>query len=370
MKILVSPDAFKGTIDSPKAVRIIKRAIKRRLTEFEFVGMPLADGGEGTAALMVSAMGGRMDKIEIEGPFAKPVKANVGFLERGRCAVIECAQAISPSLAGKRSNPEKTSSYGVGQMISYATSKGAEKIVMALGGSCTNDLGAGMLSAMGISFVDMCGNRFTPVGKTMYRVETLEYTQIFSKYRDVKFILMCDVENPLLGENGCANVFAKQKGTDDAGVKRLEDGAQKLSKIISRVTGTHYANEPGAGAAGGIAFGAMSFLGATVRSGVETVFDIYSYDKVCDDCDLIVTGEGSFDKQSFMGKAVGRVVERSVAFGKPCVIFCGRYDGTPVPDNVTVIPIAGGQSDEEAAERASDNLLAAAEAYFAGLSVK
>lgn len=365
MKILVSPDAFKGTIESPKAVKIIRRAAKRRLTEFELIGMPLADGGEGTAELMVNALNGRIETIEIEGPFSKPARAKVGFVDKGRCAIIESAQAIALGLAGKRSNPEKTSSYGVGQMISYATSKGAERIVLALGGSCTNDLGTGMLSAMGLSFVDMCGNRFTPVGKTMYRVENIEYTQAFSKYRDIEFVLMCDVENPLLGENGCAAVFAAQKGADEAGIKRLEDGAVKLSKIMSRVTGTKYAGAPGAGAAGGIGFGAMTFLGAKVKSGIETMFDIYSYSRAVSESNLVITGEGSFDRQSFMGKSVGKVIEYAGAEGKPCVVFCGKYDGTPVPENVTVIPIAEGQSDEEAVENASDNLLAAAEAYFA-----
>lgn len=370
MKILVSPDAFKGTIDSRKAVKIIKRAIKRRLTDFEIVGMPLADGGEGTAGLMVEALNGKLELIEVEGPLSKPTRAAVGFVDRGRCAVIESAQAVAQSLAGKRSNPEKTTSYGIGQMISYATSRGAERIVLALGGSCTNDLGTGMLSAMGLSFVDICGNHFTPVGKTMYRVENIEYTQSFSKYRDIDFVLMCDVENPLLGDNGCAAVFAAQKGADEAGIKRLEDGATKLSKIINRVTGTKYDAVPGAGAAGGIGFGAMAFLNAKVCSGMETMFDVYSYDAAVEDCDLVITGEGSFDRQSFMGKAVGKVITHAVDAGRPCVVFCGRYDGTPVPDNVTVIPIAEGQSDEEAYEHASENLLAAAEAYFAEVSVR
>ncbi len=370
MKILVSPDAFMGTIDSLKAVKIIKRAVKRTLGDFEFVGMPLANGGENTVELMVNAVNGQMVKIEIEGPFAKPARANVGFIDNGKCAVMEISQAIGQPLAGKRSNPEKTSSYGVGQMISYATSKGAEKIVLLLGGSCTNDLGTGMLSAMGISFIDICGNRFTPVGKTMYRVENLEYTQAFSKYRDVDFTLICDVNNPLLGDNGCARAFARQKGTDEMGVERLEEGAQKLSKIVSRVTGTSYAEASGAGAAGGIGFGAMSFLGASVRSGIDTMFDLYSYDRAAEDSDLIITGEGSIDKQSLAGDAVGRVIAYSVAAEKPCVVFCNKYDGTPLPDNVKVIPIVEEQDDGVTAVHISESLLAAAEAYFAAVSKK
>ena len=364
MKILIAPDSFKGTISAEKAVKVITHAAKRAFGDCGFINMPLADGGEGTAALVTSYLGGRFEKIEVEGPFGKKVKAGIGFVDDGRCAVIECSQAVGLTLAGKRSNPEKTSSYGVGQMISFATSRGAHRIILALGGSCTNDCGAGMLSAMGVSFVDICGNHFTPVGGTLHRVENIEYNQAFSKYSDVEFTLLCDVKNPLLGKSGCAKVFAPQKGADAAGVKRLEDGDKKFDRVVRRVTGTNCADIVGAGAAGGIAYGALAFLKANVVSGIDAVLDVYKFRRAARDCDMIVTGEGSFDSQSFMGKAVGGVISR-IEDGKPCVVFCGRYDGTPVGENIYVVPIANGQGDDEAFENASDNLMRSAEKFFA-----
>ena len=364
MKILIAPDSFKGTLSAEKAVKIISHAARRVFDDYSFVNMPLANGGEGTAALLTSFLGGRLETVTVEGPFGKPCTAHVGFVDGGRCAIIESSEAIGLPLAGKRANPEKTSSYGVGQMISYATSKGAHKVILTLGGSSTNDCGAGMLSAMGISFVDICGNRFSPVGGTLHRVETVEFNQAFSKYSDVDFTLLCDVKNPLLGPSGCAAVFAAQKGADASGIKRLEDGAVKFDRVIKRVTGTNYAAAEGAGAAGGIAYGAMAFLGAKVASGIDTVLDVYKFAKAARECDLVVTGEGSFDSQSLMGKAVGGVLER-LESDTPCVIFCGRYDGTAVPENVSVVPIANGQSDEEAQLNASDNLLRCAEQFFA-----
>lgn len=367
MRILIAPDSFKGTISAEKAVKVISHAAKRVFEDCSFVNMPLADGGEGTAALLTAFLGGSMEDITVEGPFGKACNARVGFVDGGRCAIIESSQAIGLPLAGKRANPEKTSSYGVGQMISYATSKGAHKVILTLGGSSTNDCGAGMLTAMGISFVDICGNRFSPVGGTLHRVETVEFGQAFSKYRDVDFTLLCDVKNPLLGPTGCAAVFAPQKGADTGGVRRLEDGAVKFDRVAKRVTGTNFTAAEGAGAAGGIAYGAMAFLGAKVASGIDTVLDVYKFAKAARECDLVVTGEGSFDCQSLMGKTVGGVLNR-IDDGKSCVIFCGRYDGTPVPENVTVVPIAVGQSDEEASVRAVDNLMKSAEEYFKKLN--
>lgn len=362
MRILVAPDSFKGSINAERFCKVIGHAAKRVSDTIECVAMPLADGGEGTAALVARALGASLEKIEVEGPSKKNVRAQIAFLNGGKVAVIESAQAVGMTLSGRRTNPIRTSSYGVGQMISYATSKGAEHIVLTLGGSCTNDLGTGMLSAMGVSFVDICGNRFAPVGGSMERVESIEFNQAFSKYRGVKFTVLCDVNNPLLGENGCAAVFAPQKGAGEADVARLEKGAQKLVSVVTRVTGTDMKDEPGAGAAGGIGYGAMSFLQAKRESGIDAVFKMYNFRAEAVNADLIVTGEGCFDGQSLMGKAVGGVLENRG--DTPCVIFCGNYDETPVPDGVTVVPIGEGVPLEEAMANAPERLLTAAEKYF------
>ncbi|MBQ4066153.1 MAG: glycerate kinase, partial [Clostridia bacterium] len=340
MKILVAPDSFKGSLDSQRICRIIRYSAKRTFPDCKICELPLADGGEGTALLMAKALRGTVETCEVEGPFGKKCKVSVAFVDKGNTAIIESAQAIGLPLAGKRANPERTSSYGVGQMISFATSRGAKKIILTLGGSSTNDLGAGMLSAMGVQFVDICGNHFTPVGGSMLRVETVEFNQAFSKYRGIEFVLMCDVKNPLLGSEGAAAVYAPQKGASPEAVLRLERGAEKLSQIMSRVTGTNEVSTPGAGAAGGIGFAAMAFFRARVCSGIDVMLDMYDYQRHVEDADIVVTGEGKLDSQSFMGKAVDGVLKASE--GKKCAIFCGISEAESVPDGVDVIEIGRG----------------------------
>jgi len=362
VKIVVAPDSFKGTLDAQRICRIVRYAAKRAFPDCRIIELPLADGGEGTASLMAEVLRGTVEKIQVEGPFGKPVRAYVGFIEKGNTAIIESAQAIGLPLAGKRANPERTSSFGVGQMISYATSRGAKKIILALGGSCTNDLGTGMLSAMGVQFVDICGNHFVPVGGNLSRVETIDYNQAFSKYRDIEFILMCDVNNPLLGEMGCARVFAPQKGATPEAVLRLERGAQKLAAIVSRVTGSRRTEVPGAGAAGGIGFGALSFLRARVRSGIDVMLSLYDFEKQTEDADIIITGEGKLDSQSFMGKAVGGVIER--AAGKKCTVFCGSNELKSLPEGVFAVSLSEEYGVDYAMENPSECLQKALDGYF------
>ncbi len=368
MKIVIAPDSFKGSLDSERICRIIRYAAKRAFSDCNIIELPLADGGEGTVELMAKALRGTVEKIQVEGPFGKPVTATVGFVDKGNTAIIESAQAIGLPLAGKRANPERTSSFGVGQMISFATSRGAKKIILALGGSSTNDLGTGMLSAMGVQFIDICGNHFTPVGGNLSRVENIEFNQSFSKYRDIKFILMCDVENPLLGEMGAATVFAPQKGASPEGVERLERGAEKLSSIVCRVTGKDMTQVSGAGAAGGIAFAAMSFFRACVKSGIDTVLDMYEFEKHIDGADLIITGEGKLDSQSFMGKAVGGVISR--AKGYPCLVLCGINELRELPEGVEAISISDGAGADYAIANAPECLQKAIDDYFKVYSCK
>lgn len=368
MKIVIAPDSFKGSLESERICRIIRYAAKRAFSDCKIIELPLADGGEGTVALMTKALKGTVEKIQVEGPFGKPVKATVGFVDKGSTAIIESAQAIGLPLAGKRANPERTSSFGVGQMISFAISKGAKKIILTLGGSSTNDLGTGMLSAMGVQFIDICGNHFTPVGGNLSRVENIEFNQAFSKYRDIKFILMCDVNNPLLGENGAAAVFGPQKGALPEGVERLEKGAVKLACVVKRVTGTDMTDIPGAGAAGGIAYAAMSFFRAEVKSGIDTVLDMYDFEKHIEGADLVITGEGKLDSQSFMGKAVGGVISR--AGGCPCLVICGVNEITELPQGVEAVSVSDGVGIDYAVENAAECLQKAIDDYFKRYSCK
>lgn len=362
MKIIIAPDSFKNSLDSERICRIVSHAAKRVFPDAEIVEMPLCDGGEGTAAILVRAMDGRMEKIEAEGPFGKKVKVSVGFANGGRTAIIESAQAVGHHYSGNRANVLKASSFGIGEMISYATAHGAREVIITLGGSCTNDCGAGMLSAMGVSFIDIMGNRFVPTGGSLERVEAISYDQRFAKYSDITFKIMCDVTNPLLGENGCAVVYSPQKGANEQNVKRLENGDKKFSDVVRRVTGKDMRNEPGAGAAGGIGYGAMSFLGAKTYSGIEMVLSLYDFENAARDADLVITGEGSFDRQSLMGKAVGGILQKSG--NVPVAVVCGITDGTDAGKGNTVIELGKGLTVEESIANAPDLLRDKIEAYF------
>lgn len=362
MNVLIAPDSFKGTLEAARVCRITRYAAKRAFADCKIKELPLADGGEGTAAIMTNALGGTLEKITVEGPFGKPVRANVGFIDKGSTAIIESAEAIGLPLAGKRANPERASSFGVGQMIAFAVAKGAGRIILTLGGSSTNDLGVGMLSAMGVQFVDISGNRFTPVGGNLSRVEAIEFNQEFSKYRDKEFVLMCDVDNPLLGENGCAAVYSPQKGASPEAVRRLEEGGRRLADIVCKATGTDERDTPGAGAAGGIGFAAMSFLRAKVRRGIDVVLDMYDFQRYVEWADIIVTGEGKLDSQSFMGKAVGGVLSASA--GKPCVVLCGMNEAECLPEGVDVVCISDGVGTEYSTKNAAECLQKALDRYF------
>lgn len=362
MNVLIAPDSFKGTMDAQRVCRITRYALKRAFPECCIRELPLADGGEGTCRLVTETLHGTVEKIEVEGPFSKPVKVSVGFVDKGNTAIIESAQAIGLPLVGKRANPERTSSFGVGQMISYATSRGAKRIILALGGSSTNDLGAGMLSAMGVQFIDICGNHFTPVGGNLSRVENVEFNQSFSRYREIEFVLMCDVDNPLLGKMGAAAVFAPQKGASPEAVSRLEKGGEKLASVVCRVTGTDMRNAAGAGAAGGIGFAAMAFLSAKVQRGIDAVLDMYDFEKYVSDADLVITGEGKLDRQSFMGKAVGGVLAR--IGDKPCLVLCGINEINCLPEGVTALSLSEGVGVEYAMENAAECLQKVLDAYF------
>lgn len=366
MNILIAPDSFKGTLGAERVCRIARYAAKRAFHDCYVKELPIADGGEGTARIMTKALAGTVETIAVEGPFGKTVKARIGFVDKGNTAIIESAEAIGLPLAGKRANPERTSSFGVGQMIAYSVSRGASKIILTLGGSSTNDLGAGMLSAMGVQFVDINGNRFTPIGGNLSRVETIEFNQEFSKYRDKEFILMCDVDNPLLGDDGCAKVYAPQKGASPEAVVRLESGAVRLSEIVTLITGRDERFTPGAGAAGGIAFGAMSFLKAKVKRGIDVILQMYDFERQVEWADMVITGEGKLDEQSFMGKAVGGIL--AVALPKPCVVLCGINAYKPLPEGANVVCISDGVGGAEyAMKNAAECLRKALDKYFASI---
>lgn len=330
-KAVIVPDSFKGTISSKRICEIISEKIKKYHPDCKAVSLPVADGGEGSVDCFLSALGGEKIYAEVSGPFGEKTKSFYAILQDGKTAVIEMAACAGLPLVEGRKNPALTTTYGVGELIKDGIAKGCEKIILCLGGSCTNDMGAGMAAALGVEFFDKNGKSFVPVGGTLSDVNSIRKEKILPRLSDTEIIAMCDIDNPLYGENGAAYIFAPQKGADEKTVKNLDDGLRHLSETVKRDFEKDVAFIPGSGAAGGLGAGAVAFLNATLRSGIETVLDAVSFDEKIENADYVFTGEGRLDSQSLSGKVVSGVAKRAKEKGVPVIAVVGGYEAPCEP---------------------------------------
>ena len=319
MNILLAPDSFKGTLSASEVCDIIESALVKNIKNCTITKLPVADGGEGLCSSLLSSVGGQFISAEAQNPFGERMTAEYVVLNN-RTAVIEMAACAGLPLAGDRANPLVTTTYGVGMLIADAQSKGIGRVILGLGGSATNDCGIGMAEALGYKFFDSNGGRIVTNGGDMIKTE-----HIFPPYKplDIKVMAACDVTNPLYGENGAAYVFAPQKGADAEAVKKLDDGLVHMSEVIKRDIGINVSEIPGAGAAGGLGAGAVAFLKAELKSGIDIVLDTANFDKLLKSADLVITGEGRLDSQSVYGKVVSGVCRRAKQSGTPVVAVCG-----------------------------------------------
>ena len=362
MKILIAPDSFKGSLSAVRFCEIAEKTIKSILPDAEIDCMPVADGGEGTLECLQSAMDCKIVKCFVQNSLYEEEVSLVGFIDNGKTAIIEAAQSNGlPQIKG-RENPEETSTYGVGQLVAFACDLGARKIILTLGGSSTNDCGLGLLAALGGCFYNKDGVSFVPTGGTLTEVQEIDLSMMYPRLQGASFEALCDVDNPLYGENGCSAVFGPQKGADPEMVKRLDEGCRHISKLFNKMRTTDFALEKGAGAAGGLGFCVLAGLNGKLKSGIDTILSLCEFEKRSSDCDLIITGEGSFDRQSAMGKTVGGIIKRA---GKvPVVVFCGKSDGSAVDGIKDVVEISKGLELEEAIKNTEQNLEKAIKEYF------
>lgn len=380
MKILLAPDSFKGSLSAKDFCNIFEKSAKEICSGITFDFLPVADGGEGTLDCLLSALSGTIEQCTVKNSLFEDVEVPVGFFENKKTAVIEAAFANGlPQIKG-RENPEVTTTYGVGQMISFAIDHGAEKIILTLGGSSTNDCGLGMLSALGAEFYDKENKSFIPSGGTLCNIAKINLANLKSKIKNTSFIGMCDVKNPLCGENGCSYIFAPQKGADSEMVKRLDKGCrhtaeiflqnqtENLQKTNSTEPKTDFSLFEGAGAAGGLGFAILAGLNGTLRSGIDMVLDLCNFDERIKDCDYIITGEGSFDYQSLMGKVIGGIISRVQKSNLkiPVSVFCGKLGQiTTKPEGLAdIIEISTGQELSYALSHAHENLEKAAQKWI------
>lgn len=321
-KCIVIPDSFKGSLDSIEICELTKGKIQQFFPECEVITLPVADGGEGTVECFLHAMEGVRVCVQVSGPYMEPVN---GFYGRfGDLAVVEMAAAAGLPMVEGNQNPSLTTTYGVGELIRHAVEHGARRVILGMGGSCTNDGGCGCAAALGVKFKNATGKEIIPVGGTLEQIESIDLSGAKQLLDGVEITAMCDVENPMHGPNGAAYIFSPQKGADEAMVAALDHQLAALDLTIQKSLGIKsVAPLAGAGAAGALGAGVVAFLGATLKSGIETVLDIVEFDKKLHGADAVFTGEGKIDGQSLRGKVVIGVAKRAMKQNVPVYAVVG-----------------------------------------------
>ncbi|PYG87428.1 glycerate kinase [Ruminiclostridium sufflavum DSM 19573] len=321
-KILLIPDSFKGTMSSGEICRVMKEAVHEYFPFAEIVSIPVADGGEGSVDAFLSAAGGEKVILNVKGPYFKEASSFYGILP-DKTAIIEMAAAAGLPMVGDSKHVEKATTFGVGQLIAHAAQAGCKRIIVGLGGSCTNDGGTGAACALGVSFRDSLGKAFVPVGETMGQIAAIDVSRLNPALDGIEIITMCDIDNPFCGPQGAAAVFAPQKGASEAVVKMLDENLMHLAEIIKRDTGKDIRDIAGAGAAGGMGGGMAAFLNSRLQMGIETVLDTVKFDSMLEGADLVISGEGRIDSQSLRGKVVIGVARRAKKAGIPLIAIVG-----------------------------------------------
>ncbi len=329
MRVLIAPQEFKGSLTAVQAAEAIQRGVLQVFPDADIDNAPVADGGPGTVEAIVRAAGGRASIARVDGPLGAPVDARWGRIDNGRCAIIEMAAASGLTLLhNERLDPSRASTVGTGQLIAHALDSGVERILIGVGGSATNDGGAGMAEALGAVLLDDHGLRLPPGGAALASLARIDVGQLDPRLAVVEVSVLCDVQNPLLGPEGASAVYGPQKGADPACVAQLDRALANYAGIIERDLGVQVADTPGAGAAGGLAAGLMAFCGATLQSGFDAVAEAVRLAERIAHADLVVTGEGRLDTQSAYGKTVAGVASLAEAAGVPCLAVSGLIDGS------------------------------------------
>jgi glycerate kinase len=324
MKIVIAPDSFKGSLKSHEVARAMAAGVRAALPDAEIVELPVGDGGEGTLDALVAATGGSFEMHTVRGPFASPVEARLGLLGDGRTAFVEMAEASGLSLAPpEQRDALRASTYGTGELILAAFRSGRPRILIGIGGSATNDGGAGALQALGVSLRDAAERELAAGGAELQRLATLDHTGL-RRPGGVEVVVACDVTNPLLGPDGASAIYGPQKGASPADIAILDQSLAHFAAVVTRNVGMDWKDTPGAGAAGGLGFALLAFLGARLERGVSLVLDAVRLDEALRGADLVLTGEGRIDRQTTaFGKTLTGIGERARRAGVPVLALAG-----------------------------------------------
>lgn len=324
MKFVVAPDSFKGSVSALGVAEAIERGIRSVFAEAEVQLLPIADGGEGTIEALVTATGGQVLYEEVVGPLGTTLNAHWGILGDAETAIIEMAAASGlPLVPADKRDPRITTTFGTGQLMKAVLDKGLRKIIIGIGGSATNDGGAGMAEALGARFLDRDGKTLPPGGKALADLAGIDLTGLDPRLQETTIMVACDVDNPLCGERGASAVYGPQKGANPAMVAELDAALHNYARIAEQATGKAMANCSGAGAAGGLGAGLLFFTNAQLRPGVEIVLEAAGFASMVQDADLVITGEGRTDFQTAYGKAPVGVAKVAKQFNVPVVCLSG-----------------------------------------------
>jgi len=374
MKLLFASDSFKGTLSSEKIIDLLTEAANKVFPECDTLGVPIADGGEGTVDAVISVTKGNIRRVKIHGPLMEAAEAHYGEFN-GDSAIIEMAAASGlPMVPADMRNPLNTTTYGTGELIKDALDSGYRKISIAIGGSATNDGGMGAMSALGIRFLDANGHVLTGIGSDLQKVKDIDISGIHPAIAETAFTIMCDVNNPLTGPDGATYTFGKQKGGTPEILDELEAGMKQYAAIILNKTGVNVDKIPGAGAAGGLGAALCVFLKANLKSGIETILDIIDFNSLLEGVDLVTTGEGRIDWQSTFGKVPSGIGMRCKQKGIPVIaVVGGMGDGATKIFEYgvdSIIPTINGAMDiKEALDRAEELYVGAADRMFRLLKI-
>lgn len=324
MKVVVAIDSLKGSLSSLEAGSAISEGIHRALKDAEVIVRPLADGGEGTVEALALGMNGRIEKIKVTGPLGHPVEAAYGIIDETHTAIIEMSAAAGITLISEQErNPLDTTTYGVGEMIKDAIRKGCRHFIVGIGGSATNDGGIGMLQALGFGFLDVNGNQVGFGAKGLKDIEKITDEAVLPELKECYFKVACDVSNTLCGDQGCSAIFGPQKGATPSMIMQMDKWLADYAGLTQKKYPKANMNQAGTGAAGGLGFAFLSYMNASLESGIKIILDETKLESYVREADMVITGEGRLDGQTVMGKAPIGVANIAKKYGKTVIAFSG-----------------------------------------------
>ncbi len=325
--VVLAPDSFKGSLSATQVCECMQRGVLRAIPHAQCLLKPMADGGEGTVEALVTVSGGIFRSLEVIGPLGSLMHSTYGISPDGQTAFIETAAASGFQFSNRTSSDLlQATTQGTGQLVLDALNQGVRHIILGLGGSATNDGGSGFLQALGVRFLDKSGAELAPGGAALSQLSVIDTTHIDPRLSQVTIQIAADVTNPLLGANGASAVYGPQKGASAEDVQRLDDALLHYANLVMSKTGTDYTSFPGAGAAGGLGFGLLSFTQVSITPGAKLIGEYMGLPEAIRQADIVFTGEGRIDRQTLSGKTASRVAAWAMEFGKPIIAFGGSVE--------------------------------------------